>query len=217
VNRAAARETLPPDPFPKKIEIHRARRRSVELALQDGVLVARAPQRMPAGELREMLGDLRVELWRQYRGSHCFGVDGLVACATKARKRWLADIDLPGFTVRFAGRMRKRWASCTAPVAAGAGGSIRVSQALEGHPNWLLEHLLLHELIHLLHPNHGAEFRRLMARSPLADRASGYLEALTGNGEWGRGSRRGRIDGGSVVEALWNEEEGQPPLPLFDS
>ena len=39
----------------------------------------------------------------------------------------------------------------------------------------LLEHLLLHELIHLLHPNHGPEFRRLMARSPLSERAASPL------------------------------------------
>jgi hypothetical protein len=216
VNRAATENGFPPDPFPKQIQIQRRRRRSVELGLHDGKLIARAPMRISAAELQDMLVGLRRELWEQYRGSHCFGEDALSACAARASKKWLGDVELPKYSVRFAGRMRKRWASCTAPVAAGLSGSIRVSHVLEGHPNWLLEHLLLHELIHLLHPNHGPAFQQLMARSPSGERAAGYLEALTGDSEWGRGRQRGIAGTTASVESVWNEEEGQRSLPLFE-
>jgi hypothetical protein len=217
VNRAATERELPPDPFPTQIDVQRARRRTVELGLHDGRLIAQAPLRIPKEELQRMLVELRRDLWDSYRESHCFGAEGLARCATNARIRWLADVRLPGFSVRFAGRMKKRWASCTAPVAAGHDGSVRVSRVLEGHPNWLLEHLLLHELIHLVHPNHGRAFKALMGRSPFGERAAGYLEALTGDGEWGRGRRRGRDGAIASVEGVWKAEEGQPSLPLFDS
>jgi hypothetical protein len=216
VNRAVTERDLPPDPFPKQIQIQRARRQSVELGLHDGKLVARAPLRMPKDELQRMLAELRRDLWDSYRDSHCFGAGGLERCAANARDRWLSDIELPGFTVRFAGRMRKRWASCTAPIAAGQGGSIRVCRVLEGHPNWVIEQLLLHELIHLIHPNHGRAFKILMGRSALEERAAGYLEALTGEGEWGRGRPRGGGGDTACVKGVWKAEEGQRSLPLFE-
>jgi hypothetical protein len=45
-------------------------------------------------------------------------------------------------------------------------------------PDWVLDYLLVHELAHLEHSDHGPAFHELVGRYPLTERAKGYLMAL---------------------------------------
>ena len=172
------------DRLPDEIAIVRERRRTVELGMSGGRLVARVPRRINQRELQELLQELRAGMNADLARKQIVDDAVLAAAAELVRARWLADLSLPPYGVRFAGRMRKRWASCS--VDAHGVGTIRVSRLLRGHPRWLLEHLLLHELIHLRVANHGPRFQALLARSPHGARADGYLEALEHREQWGR-------------------------------
>lgn len=72
-------------------------------------------------------------------------------------------------TVSWSGA-RSRWGSCTA-----VSGTIRISDQLRSVPVWVLDHVLLHELVHLVHHGHGPEFRQLADRHPDRVRAEGFL------------------------------------------
>ena len=63
--------------------------------------------------------------------------------------------------------------------------SIRISSRLTDVPVWVLDYVLVHELAHLLEAGHGPTFRALIARYPLAERATGFLMAkgLDGDGD----------------------------------
>jgi len=76
-------------------------------------------------------------------------------------------------SVRWTRPMRTRWASCT-PVDA----TIRVSERLREVPGWVLDHVLVHELVHLREAHHGPAFRAAEAAYPRSERAIGYLEGL---------------------------------------
>lgn len=149
-----------------------------------GKLVARVPHRIARAELDRLIGELREGLNSDLHRQRIFEDDQLLALARQVERRWLKDLQLPPYEVRFVARMRKRWASCTA--IRGVSGKIHVSRALRGHPRWILEHILLHELIHLEIPNHGPRFRQLLERSPHGERADGYLEALEHHEQWGQ-------------------------------
>lgn len=69
--------------------------------------------------------------------------------------------------------MDHQWGSCTFTQ-----GAIRIATRAASLPDWVLDYLLMHELAHLVHSDHGPGFHELENRYPLAERARGYLLAL---------------------------------------
>ncbi|MEI7746646.1 MAG: M48 family metallopeptidase, partial [Actinomycetota bacterium] len=70
-------------------------------------------------------------------------------------------------------RQEKRFGSCSTDT-----GAIRISSRLREVPAWVLEAVLIHELAHLSHPNHSAEFSALANRYPRQDEARLWLEGF---------------------------------------
>ena len=69
--------------------------------------------------------------------------------------------------------MERLWGSCTF-----SDGAIRIAKRAAALPEWVLDYLLVHELAHLVHSDHGPDFHALENRYPLTERAKGYLLAL---------------------------------------
>jgi len=69
--------------------------------------------------------------------------------------------------------MEHLWGSCTF-----TDGAIRIAKRAAALPEWVLDYLVMHELAHLVHSDHGAEFHELENLYPLTERAKGYLLAL---------------------------------------
>jgi hypothetical protein len=92
------------------------------------------------------------------------------------RARVLADRYVPGArwtSVRWVTNQEKRWGSCTAET-----GEVRVSHRLRGVPDWVLDAVLVHELAHLVHPDHSAAFHALADRYPRQAEASVFLDGF---------------------------------------
>jgi len=81
--------------------------------------------------------------------------------------------DLPrADTVRWVPNRRSQWATCDTATR-----EIQVIERLAEFPAWVLDYVLVHELAHLVHPNHSARFWALVNRFPRAERARGFLIA----------------------------------------
>jgi hypothetical protein len=46
-------------------------------------------------------------------------------------------------------------------------------------PSWVQDYIIIHELAHLLHPDHSKKFWELVDQYKYAERAKGYLIALS--------------------------------------
>jgi len=121
--------------------------------------VDRMVDRLAAREERTRLGDMELQ-----------------ARAVRLARRYLAD--QPGAaapaSVRWVSNQNGRWGSCTP-----TDGTIRVSDRIQGMPDWVVDYVLIHELAHLLEPGHDAPFWAWVHRYPRAERAMGYLEGLS--------------------------------------
>ncbi len=103
--------------------------------------------------------------------------------ALLARARELAAAHLAGpafaaraeeFSVRWVSNMAHRWGSCTS-----VDGTIRISDRLRPFPSWVLDYVLVHELAHLIEPDHGEAFWALVNHYPLTERARGFLDGVS--------------------------------------
>jgi predicted metal-dependent hydrolase len=56
-------------------------------------------------------------------------------------------------------------------------GRIRVSHKVGLMPEWVRDYVLVHEMAHLIEPNHSNAFWEIVSRYKLAERARGYLMA----------------------------------------
>lgn len=150
-----------------EVEVVRSerRRKTVSARQVDGVLRVSIPATMTVAEEAHWVGEMSRRFSRLTTSAR---ID-LEARAAQLARRY--ELPTPR-TIRFVENQRARWGSCTP-----ANGSIRLSSRLAGFPSWVLDHVIVHELAHLVEPGHGPAFRALVARDPLGERATGFLIA----------------------------------------
>lgn len=56
-------------------------------------------------------------------------------------------------------------------------GHIRISHKVGLMPKWVRDYVLIHEMAHLIEPNHSKSFWDIVSRYKLTERARGYLMA----------------------------------------
>jgi len=156
------------------VEVRRSqrRRRTVTAYREGGRVVVCVPARFSKAEEKRWVDTMLQRLAAQERRRTPSDTRLL------ARSRDLSRQHLDGraepASVRWSVDQQSRWGSCTP-----ADASIRVSDRLKGVPGWVLDYVLVHELVHLLVVEHGPAFWALVDRYPRAERARGFLDGLS--------------------------------------
>jgi predicted metal-dependent hydrolase len=144
------------------------RRKTAQARMVDGRLEVRIPARSSKAEEQRLVEVFR----RRYERSTTSARLDLTARAAMLARRY--DLPRPS-EIRWVANQAHRWGSCTPST-----GVIRISDRMVGFPPWVVDHVIVHELAHLVERGHGPAFQALAARYPLAERAEGYLLAMTG-------------------------------------
>lgn len=157
-----------------EVEIRRSsRRRRTIRAYRDGdKIIVLMPAHLSAEEEQTHVRSLVERLDRRERRVRPSDAE-LLARAQALSERWLDGQAVPA-SVRWVTNQNSRWGSCTSKDA-----SIRMSHRLKGMPEWVVDYVLLHELAHLIEPNHGARFWALIEAYPHTVRAKGFLEGVS--------------------------------------
>ena len=140
------------------------RKRTVQAYVADGRLRVMVPDGLSPDEEARLVEQMTERIARKVSSD---GVD------LAQRARALAHeygLSAPS-GIEWSDRQMRRWGSCSSD------GRIRISNRLASMPSWVLDWVLIHELAHLEEPNHGPEFKALVGRYELAERARGYLMA----------------------------------------
>ncbi len=152
-----------------EIEIIRSdrRRKTAQARMVGDVLRVLIPAHLTAAEEQRTVADLTERVMRK-------GSTARVDLMERASKL-AATHDLPRpARVVWSERQNTRWGSCTPSQ-----GAVRISAHLAEAPAWVLDYVIVHELAHLVEANHSPAFWRLVERYSLAERARGYLLAMS--------------------------------------
>jgi predicted metal-dependent hydrolase len=144
------------------------RRKTVQARMVDGALEVLAPAALSEEDLESHIARLRARLVRR--------AEERDDASLEARARYLNQRYFGGGlaweSIRYSARQARRRGSCNS-----ISRTILISHRLRDMPRWVEDYVIVHELAHLLEPNHGKRFKALIRRYPLAERAIGFLLA----------------------------------------
>ncbi len=148
------------------------RRRTVEAREVDGVIRVSIPATMSVAEERRHVERMVARLQRRRAASSAPSLEERAAELS-------ARLGLPRpASIRWVDNQTSRWGSCTP-----ADGSVRISSRLATYPRWVLDYVVVHELAHLVVPRHDQAFWALVGRYERAERARGFLMAMSREGD----------------------------------
>ena len=156
-------------PLPPDVEIRRSarRKRSVSAHREGDIIVITAPERMSNRVVAEYAQELVARIVK--REGAVLSDTELLTRALWLRMEFIPEAPEPT-SVNWSTRQQRQWGSCT-PLDR----SIRISARLQHAPQYVLDYVIVHELAHLLHADHGRAFNELEARFPDHLRAEAFL------------------------------------------
>jgi len=81
------------------------------------------------------------------------------------------------FSISFVTNQNSRFGSCTS-----VDKTIRISERVKTMPSWVQDYIIIHELAHLIYPDHSKNFWEKVNQYKYAERAKGYLIAVGAGG-----------------------------------
>ena len=158
------------------VEVRRSarRRRTVTAYRELGRTVVLIPSSFSPAEERRWVAQMVAKLQtREERRRRALGGDEELMARAQALSAAHLDGMAEPASVRWVENQHRRWGSCTP-----ADRSIRLSSRLRSMPEYVVDYVLVHELVHLVEPGHDERFWALVARYPRAERARGFLEGV---------------------------------------
>jgi predicted metal-dependent hydrolase len=156
--------------IPVEVRRSRRRRRTVSARREGDKIVVMVPDNLTKTQERDLVSEMVAKVEKKERRSTRRTDADLMARAKRLSDDYLGGIAVP-VSVRWVGNQRTRWGSCTPE-----NGTIRLSERLRKMPDWVVDYVLIHELVHLIEPHHNEAFWGWVANYPHTDRAKGYLE-----------------------------------------
>lgn len=157
--------------FEIKIVRSTKRRKTVQARKIGDVLEILAPAHLSDAQLKPHIESLRRRL-EQRQEARCLNDDDLQQRAMEINQLYFQG-RLKWDSIRWVSNQEKRHGSCHPRR-----GTIRISHRIAAMPRFVQDYVLIHELAHLLEPNHSSRFWRLVNQYPKAERAKGYLMAV---------------------------------------
>jgi len=145
------------------------RKRSISAYREQGAIVISVPAKLSNSKVSQVIPEM-VEKILSREAREKISDSELFDRAHALLQRYLPEFIVTPASVTWRA-MNERWGSCTT-----VDRTIRISDRLNGAPGYVVDYLLVHELIHLQVPDHGPDFELLLARFEESDKASAYLD-----------------------------------------
>ncbi len=168
---------------------NRAKTITARLVEGGAVIEVLAPSSATDTELAPIIERLKGRIVRRQEKAETADDRALARRAAELNREYFEGKLRPA-EVRYVTNQQRRYGSCTP-----ATGVIRISHRVAAMPPWVRDYVLVHELAHLLQPNHGPKFWKLVNRFPRTERARGYLIAVGLEGDADDDGDEADVDG----------------------
>jgi hypothetical protein len=187
--RPSATEPAPPAPAPAQVPTAEVttpplagrpevvvrtstrRRKTATAYWEDGRIVVVLPAHVRKADRPELIEWLVARVLAQ-RPAATASDEELATRAATLADRYVGG-ERPS-SIRWVTNQHKRWGSCTSATR-----EIRLSHRLRSVPEWVLDATIVHELAHLVHPDHSSAFHAIADRHPRQREAAIYLEGYS--------------------------------------
>ncbi len=157
-----------------KILRSRKRRRTVSARVVKDILIVRAPESIPESRLQNVIAELKARIERKHLKEELNKRENLALRAKEFNLRYF-DNKLNISSIEYVTSQNSKFGCCNYRT-----GSIRISHRISAMPQWVRDYVIIHELAHLVIPDHSRAFWDIVSRYKLAERARGYLIAAGG-------------------------------------
>jgi predicted metal-dependent hydrolase len=151
-----------------EVRVSKRRKKTAGAHWEGDRIVVVVPVHLRGDERDQMVESLARRLARHR--PHLHASDEYLEQRAAALGRIYLDGVVPS-SIRWSTTQNKRWGSCTIQT-----GEIRISERLRVAPDWVLDAVIVHELAHLIEPNHSSRFTELERRYPRRSEADLFLE-----------------------------------------
>ena len=162
---------LPSDLPQYRVVRKERRRRSISAFRQGGVIEIHIPAKMSKRQELEIIPEMIAMVLRREGRSRKTDLQ-LLEIGMELLAKYLPDFDVVPASINWR-NMSERWGSCTT-----VDRTIRISDRLIGAPNYVLNYIIFHELIHLRIPGHDQDFYNNLNRFTDQQKCEAFLEGF---------------------------------------
>ncbi|MCK9615038.1 MAG: M48 family metallopeptidase [Candidatus Omnitrophica bacterium] len=152
----------------KIIRSHR-RRRTVSARMINNCLVVSVPSVISEDNLTKIVSDFKLKFEKKKLKEELDRNQPLSEIASGLNKKYFNN-QLKINSIEYVTTQNSKYGCCNY-----RDGHIRVSHKVGLMPKWVRDYVLVHEMAHLLVPNHSKAFWDIVYRYELTERARGYL------------------------------------------
>jgi len=169
--RGQALPALPSDLPQYRVVRKERRRRSISAFRQGGVIEIHIPAKMSKRQELEIIPEMIAMVLRREGRSRKTDLQ-LLEIGMELLAKYLPEFDVVPASINWR-NMSERWGSCTT-----VDRTIRISDRLIGAPNYVLNYIIFHELIHLRIPGHDQDFYNYLNRFTDQQKCEAFLEGF---------------------------------------
>jgi predicted metal-dependent hydrolase len=147
------------------------RTRTISARLEGDTMLLYLPTGLTSEEEQQWVERMRAKIEKSQTRRTLNSDDALRERAEALNREYFGG-ELKLAEIRYVTNQNHRFGSCTPSTR-----TIRISHRLAEMPIWVLDYVIVHELAHLLQPNHSPRFWKLVNRYKLTERARGFLMA----------------------------------------
>jgi predicted metal-dependent hydrolase len=141
------------------------------------VIQLRVPYFLRTRVIKKQLEEISSQLNKQEKVAKRRTDADLQARADYLNKKYFHG-SLSWKAIRWVNNMEFRLGSCS--TGGTTDGHIRISNKIKDWPQWVVDYVILHELVHRIHTNHSSEFwNTLQGGYPLTERARGFIRGVS--------------------------------------